>query len=59
LVDCILSGNYLPEEGSEKWQIFRNETTSTMHTMIYESASACENSASLILQDGRTIVFKQ
>jgi hypothetical protein len=59
LVDCILSGNYLPVEGSEKWQIFRNETTSTMHTMIYESASACENSASLILQDGRTIVFKQ
>ena len=58
-VDCILSGYYLPGQGSEKWQIFRNETASTMHTMIYETASACENRANLTLQDGRIMVFKQ
>lgn len=58
-VNCILSGSYLPLEGSEKWQIFRNENASTLHTMLYKTLSACENSANLTLQDGRVMVFDQ
>jgi hypothetical protein len=59
LVDCILSGNYLPVQGSEKWQIFRNETGSTTHTMVYETIPECKNSGTLTLHDGRVMVFVQ
>jgi hypothetical protein len=58
-VKCILSGRYLPGQGSENWQIFRNENASTLHTLLYKTVSSCENSASLTLQDGRVMVFDQ
>ncbi|MFD2202738.1 hypothetical protein [Shivajiella indica] len=59
LVNCILSGNYLPNQGSEKWQIFRNETGSTSHTMVYETEPECQNSGKLTLYDSRIMVFEQ
>jgi hypothetical protein len=59
LLDCIMSGNYLPIQGSEKWQIFRNETGSTTHNMVYETVPVCKNSGSLTLNDGRIMVFIQ
>lgn len=59
LVNCVITGFYLPDSGSETWQIFRNETQSTTHNLSFELESECLNRANLTLQDGRIMVFRQ
>lgn len=59
LVNCVKTGFYLPDSGSQTWQIFRNQTQSTTHKLEYELESECLNRANLTLQDGRIMVFRQ
>jgi hypothetical protein len=56
---CINSGLVVPGQGIETWQIFRNETQSVSHNVIYEKESECKNKATITLQDGRIMVFRQ
>lgn len=58
-VSCLDSGFVTPNQGAENWQIFRNETQSVSHNLIYEQESDCNNIATITLQDGRVMVFRQ
>jgi len=56
---CINSGLVVPGQGIETWQIFRNETQAVSHNVIYEQETDCINKATITLQDGRIMVFRQ
>ncbi|WP_373522343.1 hypothetical protein [Aquiflexum sp.] len=56
---CLDSGFVMPSQGVENWQIFRNETQSVSHNVIYEQETDCINKATITLQDGRVMVFRQ
>ncbi|RZS98344.1 hypothetical protein [Cecembia calidifontis] len=58
LVECISGGMVMPIQGSERWQIFRNATSSTNHTLLYENESGCEIKARVNLFDGRVLIFE-
>lgn len=58
LVECINKGTVLPIQGSESWQIFRNTTSSTNHTLIYENGDGYEIKAKVNLFDGRVMIFE-
>lgn len=58
LVECINQGMVMPIQGSERWQIFRNATSSTNHTLLYENESGCEIKAKVNLFDGRVLIFE-
>lgn len=57
-VTCIKSGYLLPFQGSEEWQIFRNETQATKHKLVYTLEDQCNATATITLQDGRLMVFR-
>jgi hypothetical protein len=58
LEECMKKGMVLPIQGSETWQIFRNATFSTNHTLIYEYGADCEIKAKVNLFDGRVMIFE-
>lgn len=58
LVECINLGMVMPIQGSERWQIFRNATSSTNHTLLYENESGCDIKAKVNLFDGRVLIFE-
>lgn len=57
-VNCIKSGFLLPGQGSENWQVFRNETQATNHQLVYTLEDQCNAIATITLEDGRLMVFK-
>ncbi len=58
-INCINSDFVLPIEGSETWQIFRNEQLATSHTIRYNSDAACLAKATITLHDGRVLTYQQ
>lgn len=56
---CLNSGLVVPGQGLETWQIFRNETQAVSHNVLYEKESECKNKATITLQDGRVMIFRQ
>lgn len=56
---CLDSGFVMPSQGVENWQIFRNETQAVSHNVVYEKETDCVNKATITLQDGRVMVFRQ
>lgn len=59
IVSCLKSGFVVSGQGVETWQIFRNETQAVSHNVIYEQETDCINKATITLQDGRVMVFRQ
>ena len=59
IVSCLKTGFILPIQGMENWQIFRNETQAVSHNVVYEKETDCINKATITLQDGRVMVFRQ
>lgn len=57
-INCINSGLLLPGQGSENWEIFRNETQATNHRLVYSLVDPCNSSATITLEDGRLMVFR-
>ena len=57
-VSCIKNGLLLPGQGSENWQVFRNETQATEHKLVYTSEQQCNATATITLNDGRLMVFR-
>ncbi|PSL01488.1 hypothetical protein [Cecembia rubra] len=58
LTECINQGIVLPIQGSERWKIFRNATSSTNHSLNYENESGCQIKAKVTLFDGRILIFE-
>ncbi|WP_373494485.1 hypothetical protein [Aquiflexum sp.] len=59
IVSCLKSGFVLPGQGTETWQIFRNETQAVSHNVVYEQETDCIKKMTITLQDGRVMVFRQ
>ena len=57
-VTCINGGFLLPTQGTENWQIFRNETQATSHRLVYTLENQCNSIATITLDDGRLMVFR-
>jgi hypothetical protein len=57
-ISCIQSGFIMPSQGSEEWQIFRNETQATKHKLVYTLEDQCNAIATVTLEDGRLMVFR-
>ncbi|MCL6260403.1 hypothetical protein M3O96_14975 [Aquiflexum sp. TKW24L] len=57
-VACIQTGFLLPVNGTESWQIFRNETQATNHKLVYTLEDQCNSTATITLADGRIMVFR-
>ena len=57
-INCIKNGFLLPGQGSENWEIFRNETQATIHRSVYTLEGQCNSIATITLEDGRLMVFR-